>query len=299
VTNPRKNAYSDSQFVEIIDEITRLGGIDEDGMFVRPVIEKYYNTIYEQRLIEIASLNRPRRKSKPSAKEISAVRKHCASLTAKRWFDTGHRLRGATIIFATDGDPRLRSAFTLWLDPAIVEQARREKKVLSALVRQRLYDRLSRLLGAKQFGFWFHLERTRKDGLDIHIHGVITLADETYFSVRSKRDRLREEIMAAGGNEFKRGKDRALHMKSANLNIGWINYCRKQRPLRRLKQMTHRILPDDIGRPLDAWAGTLKQTTTRFHKRAHVVVNAIISGKIRDWDDATWEKYSAPELSVI
>lgn len=296
MTNPRKNAHSDSQFVEIIDDITRLGGVDADGMFVRPVIEKYYNTIYEQRLVDIAAADRGKRKGKPTAAEIQRTRKRCAALTAKRWFDTHHRLRGATIIFATDGSPHLRSAFSLWLDPNIVAQARSEKKVLSAVIRQRLYDRLKRLLGAKQFGFWFHLERTRKDEQDLHIHGVITLVDGTHFAERSKRDRLRKEIMAAGGREFKRDKSRVLHMKSANLNIGWINYCRKQRPMRRLKPMTHRVLPDDIGTPLEAWAGTLKHDATRFHERARTLVNAIISGQIREWDETTWEQYSRPDL---
>lgn len=292
MTNPRKVADSDSQFVEIIDEISHQRGIDSDGFFFRPVIEKYSTELYEARLREIAGVN----KRKPTAADIEAARRRCASLTAKRWFDTGHRLRGAMIIFATEGDAEHRSAFSLWLDPAIVKQAQKSKKPLSAIVRQRLYDRLKRLLGAKQFGFWFHVERTRKDAYDLHIHGVITLKDKTYFLERAKLTRLRNEIKAAGGHEFKRDKSRTLHMKRANLNIGWINYCRKQRPMRRLKQMQHRALPNDIGLPLDAWAGTLKQDTTRFYESARTVHNAIITGKIRNWDEPMWEKYCRPDL---
>lgn len=290
--NNRKDPNSDSQFVEIIDEITRRVGITENGLFSRPVIEEYIPAFYERRLTEIASLN----KRKPTPSDIEASRRHCASFTAKRWFDTGHRLRGASIIFATQGEELHRSAFTLWLDPALVEQARTTGVPLSQIVRQRLYDRLKRLVGTKAFGFWFHIERTREDPYDIHIHGIITLKDRSYFQNETKRDKLRKEIKAAGGREFKRDGSRTLHMKSANLNIGWINYCRKQRPMRRLKPIVHRKLPDDIGLPLDAWAGTLKQDTTRFYANARFVYNAIISGDLKNWDETTWEQYCLPEL---
>ncbi len=290
MTNPRKRADSDGQFIEIIDEITRRDGLHPEGTFGRVVLEEYITSFYERRLKEIASLS----KRRPSPADIEAARKHCSTLTAKRWPDTGSRLRGAMIIFATDGDPSLRRSFTLWIDPQYVDQARKTKKPLANIIRDRLSERLRRLLGTQQFGFWFHIERTRADPYDLHIHGVITLQDESHFTDLKKRKKLRREIIAAGGREFKRTGARVLDMRKANLNIGWIAYSRKQRPLHRLKPISHRVLPPDIGQPLEAWSGTLKRDVTDFYEKARTVYNAIITGRIWDWDDETWDEYCHP-----
>lgn len=300
MTNSRRDTGSDSQVVEILDFITRTGGITPNGWFSRLVTTNYYLVDYERRLIELADARTKRSPKLPwterrvDPKLVEQQRRSCAKLTAKRWPDTRTRLRGAMLIFSTDGDRDRRRAFTLWLGHDLIDQARSSGKPLAFILRDRLADRLRRHLGAKQFGFWFTIERTRDDPYALHVHGIITVKDPSHF-VGFKNKRLREQIIAASGKVHTMEPARLLDMHKANLNIGWIDYNRKQKRFSRVKPLPHRVLPLDIGVQLEAWSGTLNQDAKAFHERARIAYNAIISGKIKDWTDAEWDRVSDPK----
>lgn len=296
--NPRRDADSDSQVVEILDYITRAGGITSNGYFSRLVIHDYFFVDYERRLREGADLTkkskkRPWTKHSTDPKLVEEYRRHCAKLTAKRWPDTGTRLRASMMILATDGDRNRRRAFTLWIGKDLIDQARISGKPLAVILRDRLAERLRRHLGAKQFGFWFHVERTRKDPYALHVHGIITVKDPSHF-VGAADKRLREQIIAASGEVHTMDPARLLDMHKADLNIGWITYNRKQKRFSSIPQLPHRVLPDDIGAQTDAWSGTLVRDTKAFYERARIVYNAIIRGKIKHWTEADWDKVSDP-----
>lgn len=296
MTNPRKDTDSDSQVVEILDFISRAGGITPGGYFSRLVVSDYFFVDYERRLRErvdrkTKKLPWTKRKVKPHL--VEEYRRHCAKLTAKRWEDTGRRLRGAMLIFATNGDRDRRRSFTLWIGKELIEQARSSGKPLAKIIRDRLADKLRKHLGAKQFGFWFHIERTRKDPYALHVHGIITVKDPSHL-VGAANKRLREQILAASGEDHTMDPKRLLDMHKADLNIGWITYNRKQKRYSRLKPLPHRVLPTDIGEQTEAWSGTLNQDAKAFYERARIVYNAIIRGEIKDWTDADWDRVSDP-----
>lgn len=296
MTNPRRDAHSDSQVVEVLDFISRAGGITPNGWFSRLVSTDYFFVDYERRLAERVdpkTKQRPWTKRKVDPHLIEEDRRACAKLTAKRWEDTGTRLRGAMLILSTDGDRDRRRAFTLWVGKDLIDLARTTGKPLSLILRDRLAERLRRHLGAKQFGFWFHIERTRSDPYALHIHGIITVKDPSHF-VGANNKRLREQIIEAAGKVHTMDPARLLDMHKADLNIGWVTYNRKQKRFSRLKPLPHRVMPLDIGEKLDAWSGTLNQDTKAFYERARIVYNGIIRGEIKDWTDADWDRVSDP-----
>lgn len=295
--NPRRDANSDSQVVEILDVISRNKGITPNGWFSRLVVTNYFLVDYERRLrerVDSKSKKLPWTPRKVKPELVEEDRRYCATLTAKRWEDTGKRLRGAMLIFATDGDHDRRRSFTLWIGKELIDQARSSGKPLAKIMRDRLAERLRRHLGAKQFGFWFHVERTRSDPYALHVHGVITVRDPSHL-VGAANKRLREQIIAASGQDHSIDPARILDMHKADLNIGWISYNRKQKRLSRVKQLPHRVLPADIGEQVEAWSGTLNQDAKAFYERARIVYNAIIRGTIKDWTDEDWDKVSDPD----
>jgi hypothetical protein len=296
MTNHRRDSDSDSKVVEKLDFMCRAGGITLGGWFSRLVVTDYFYVDYERRLRErvdpkTKKLPWTKRKVKPHL--VEEYRRHCAKLTAKRWEDTGRRLRGAMLIFATNGDWDRRRSFTLWIGKELIEQARSSGKPLAKIMRDRLADRLRGHLGAKQFGFWFHIERTRTDPYGLHVQGIITVKDPSHL-VGAANKRLREQIIAASGEYHSVPPARILDMHKADLNIGWISYSRKQKRFSRIKPLPHRVLPTDIGEKVDAWSGTLNRDAKTFYERARIVYNAIIRGEVKDWTDADWDKVSDP-----
>lgn len=297
VTNPRADIDSDSQVVEIMEVISRRRGITPGGWFSRLVITDYYLVDYDRRLKD--RVDRKYKKLPWTPRRVDPIlveedRRFCAKLTAKRWPDTRNHLRGAMLIFATDGDRDRRRSFTLWIGKELIEQARSSGKPLAKIVRDRLAERLRNHLGAQQFGFWFHIERTRMDPYALHVHGIITVRDPSHF-VGAANKRLREQIIAASGEDHTIIPARILDMHKADLNIGWIAYNRKQKRFSRVKPLPHRVLPTDIGEQTEAWSGTLNRDVKAFYERARIVYNAIIRGKVKDWTEADWDRVSDPD----
>ena len=149
-------------------------------------------------------------------------------------------------------------------------------------------DRLRRHLGSNEFGFWFHLERTKSDPYGLHVHGIIYVKDDRHFTIDRKYRELRREIVQASGSNHKMDASKILDMRSKDINQLWMTYCLKQRRDRRYHTSNSTPPPLDVGERLHAGTHSFTRRAQAFYARIRRVVPALLNGKIRSWTDKEW-----------
>ncbi|RYY87317.1 MAG: hypothetical protein EOO15_12235 [Chitinophagaceae bacterium] len=286
--NPRRSLDAESQVLRTIDKIADAGGLLPGGYFDQRVILELYQTIRssgtggEKGLLEDTWLGGDGELFKP-----------------RRWYDTTPRFRKYMLLYGIKGDANTHRPLTIWTGKDMIEASRSSDKPLAKTLHKNMTDRLRRLLGTGEFGFWFNIENSNKAPYALHAHGLLYVRDPRYLVRPSdERTALVRELRLASGDDL--STDKKKRIMTANnwvkfapkqLNTGWIDYCRKARR-GRLFRVSAPEPPKDIGVRLEAGTHNLTRQASEFYSRARLLFRGMADGSIERWSKEDWESVS-------
>jgi hypothetical protein len=283
MTNPRISHSSETTSLVLIDILSSSGVMDVGAEFDRRVLLVWYRTEFPNLMRQYLELD-----SKLTPAKLKAELLKLSRNKPRRWEDLSDRFRRVLLLLSARQDTECFRAFTLWIGEDLIAEARTSDRPLVDHLRKRMADRLRRHLGSNEFGFWFHLERTKSDPYGLHVHGIIYIKDHQHFTIDRRYRTLRREITQASGSNHKMIPSKILHMKSKDINQLWMDYCLKQRRDRRYHTSNSTPPPLDIGERLHAGTHSFTRRAQGFYKRIRLVVPALLNGKIKTWTAMEW-----------
>ena len=284
MTNPRISLSSETMSLVLIDSLSSSGVMDDGAEFDRRVLLDWYRTDFPNLMRQHLELD-----CKISPTNLTAELLKRSRNKPRRWEDLSDRFRRVLLLLSARQDTDCFRAFTLWIGEDLIAEARTSDRPLVDHLRKRMADRLRRHLGSNEFGFWFHLERTKSDPYGLHVHGIIYVKDHKHLTIDRRYRELRREITQASGSNHKMDPSKILHMKSKDINQLWMDYCLKQRRDRRFHTSNSTPPPLDIGERLHAGTHSFTRRAQTFYKRIRLVVPALLNGKIKTWTKKEWD----------
>lgn len=168
--------------------------------------------------------------------------------------------------------------FTLWLGQKLTDKILTGERDAAKLISKELNRKLSKLLGRRQYEFWFCIETTRESPDQLHLHGIMEVADLAWFENEKLCKKLRNAIREAVGTDPVRSVCTQLHMPEKVSDTNWITYCRKQRSSA-LRPTRHDL--SYLGGRETATQG-LRGRRASIHKDFKCVYNALLYNKFED-----------------
>tara|TARA_R110000868_G_scaffold372326_1_gene636160 strand:- start:106 stop:996 length:891 start_codon:yes stop_codon:yes gene_type:complete len=284
MTNPRISLSSETMSLVLIDSLSSSGVMDDGAEFDRRVLLDWYRTDFPNLMRQYFELD-----GRISPTNLKAELLKRSRNKPRRWEDLSDRFRRVLLLLSARQDTKCFRAFTLWIGEDLIAEARTSDRPLVDHLRKRMADRLRRHLGSNEFGFWFHLERTKSDPYGLHVHGIIYVKDHKHLTIDRRYRELRREITQASGSNHKMVPSRILDMKSKDINQLWMDYCLKQRRDRRFHTSNSTPPPLDVGERLHAGTHSFTRRAQTFYKRIRLVVPALLNGKIKTWTKEEWD----------
>jgi hypothetical protein len=309
----------------IVEKFLKNGFFDEEGKPVAPVIHKYihdncsdYRLFHNPLTNEFINMGGDKLKRHP-LDTLLAVDEDFLLFNEKlqfpqRWQYTSDYIKRHMYLDALrcTGVPHRPLCF--WISRDIVEEAISKKANLAAWMLKRISERLKRLLGGTEFGLWFHLEHKPGEPEKVHAHGLIYIADESWFEdKRTKYRAVRDEIRTATGFLPNIGPDaiateRWVHTQNKPLNHGYIDYCVKSRRERTSNERFNisNLMPNYVGVPsleignrIEAVSHTLSRRSKSFYEAVLPVVRGFMTGEVYYWNARQWEAIGATEVDGL
>lgn len=211
-------------------------------------------------------------------------------LRPKRWQDLRTRTKRYMLLYGVKGDQSTHRPISCWIGQGVINDCLTSGQPLAQLLRKRMADRLRLLCGDTEFGFWINIERQRKSPTGIHMHGLLYLADPRFFALGTpERARLIHTLKHVTGEDASKPASNWVRITPRDLNIGWIDYCRKNRRNRRFWPPAG-VVDERFGMRLEAGTHTMTAAATDFYERARIMTYALATEEFLEWSDADWRR---------